>query len=82
MTKDEIIELARKNEALSDPEGIEYFFNQEELLALVDVAVKAEREACAGLAERRMLIDKSRAKRVGYDYACKEISADILARGN
>lgn len=52
MTKDDIIKLARKNEALSDPEGIEYFFSQEELIALVDVAVKAEREECAKLCEK------------------------------
>ena len=42
----------------------------------------AEREACAGLAERRFLIDKSSAKRTGHHYACKSILADIRARGN
>ena len=41
----------------------------------------AEREACAGLAERRLLIDKSSAKKTGHHYACKSISADIRARG-
>ena len=41
----------------------------------------AEREACAGLAERRFLIDKSSAKRTGHHYACKSILADIRARG-
>ena len=54
MTKDEIIMLARKNEALSDPEGIEYFFSQEDLIALVGIAVRAEREACAKLCDEIM----------------------------
>jgi len=44
MTKDEIIELARKNEALSDPEGIEYFFYLDELLAFVEAVIKHEQQ--------------------------------------
>ena len=46
-----------------------------------EAGAAAEREACAGLAERRLLIDKSSAKRTGHHYACKSISADIRARG-
>jgi hypothetical protein len=44
MTKDEIIQLARNNEALSDPEGIEYFFSQEELLAFVEAVIRRSNE--------------------------------------
>ena len=46
-----------------------------------EAGVVAEREACAGLAERRLLIDKSSAKKTGHHYACKSILADIQARG-
>lgn len=74
MTKDEIIRLARKNEALSDPEGIEYFFSQEDLIALVGIAVKAEREACAKFIE-------SYPEWIGAN-AKQEISAAIRARSN
>jgi hypothetical protein len=58
MTKDEIIELARKNEVLSDPEGIEFFFYREELFTLIDVAVKAEREKCAKMLDEMAAQDK------------------------
>lgn len=46
-----------------------------------EAKMAAEREACAGLAEKRLLIDKSNAKKTGHYYACKSISADIRARG-
>lgn len=60
MNKDEIIKLAREsgNELLSDPGGIEYFFYREELLAFVDIAVKAEREKCAKLLDEMAAQDK------------------------
>ena len=74
MTKDEIIMLARKNEALSDPEGIEYFFSQEDLIALVGIAVRAEREACAMLCED--------ASGTGQIISCKSAAAAIRARSN
>ena len=40
-----------------------------------------EREACAGLAERRLLIDKNKNRIIGFHHAVKEIAADIRARG-
>jgi hypothetical protein len=76
MTKDEIIKLARENgnELLSDPGGIEYFFYREELLAFVDIAAKAEREACAKFIE-------SYPEWIGAN-AKQEIAAAIRARSN
>ncbi len=41
-----------------------------------------EREACAGLAERRMLTDENKNRKTGYDHACKVIASAIRARGN
>ncbi len=58
MTKDEILKLARKNEALSDPESIEYFFSQEDLIELVGITVKAEIEKCAKLLDEMAAQDK------------------------
>lgn len=46
-----------------------------------EAGVMAEREACAGLAEKRLLIDNNNAKKIGYNHACKSILADIRARG-
>jgi hypothetical protein len=40
-----------------------------------------ERDACAGLAERRLLIDKNKNRIIGYNHAVKEIVAAIRARG-
>lgn len=44
MTKDEIIQLARNNEVLSDPEGVEFFFYLDELLAFVEAVIKHEQQ--------------------------------------
>ena len=57
-------------------------YTVEQMLAWGKACAAAEREACAGLAERRLLIDKSSAKKTGHHYACKSILADIRARGN
>jgi bifunctional ADP-heptose synthase (sugar kinase/adenylyltransferase) len=47
MTKEEIIKLAREqgSEVLSDPEGVEYFFYQEELIAFVAAVIKHEQHS-------------------------------------
>ena len=79
MTKDEIIMLARKNEALFDPEGIEYFFSQEDLIALVGIAVRAEREACAMLCDGEWNGDADTYEEAE---AYKELAAAIRARSN
>jgi hypothetical protein len=40
-----------------------------------------EREACAKVAENRMLLDASVKENVAHHTACKNIAADIRARG-
>jgi hypothetical protein len=51
-----------------------------ELEAAVKAAVAAEREACAKVAENRMLLDASVKENVAHHTACKNIAADIRAR--
>jgi hypothetical protein len=53
-----------------------------ELEAAVKAAVEAEREACAKVAENRMLLDASVKENVAHHTACKNIAADIRARGD
>ena len=90
MTQDEIIELAIQGHA-STRDAIRWAINQErERLTdaamkaaekAVDVAIKLEREACAKIAENRMLADENKNKRIGHHHACKSIAIDLLARG-
>ena len=77
-------EALRRVQAAEDDDTQSY--TSEMLLAKAyrcgfEAGAVAEREACAGLAERRLLIDKSSAKKTGHHYACKSILADIRARG-
>ena len=54
----------------------------EHFAALVAAAARAdEREECAGLAERRLLIDENKNRKIGFHHAVKEIAAAIRARG-
>jgi hypothetical protein len=54
----------------------------EKFAALVAAAARAdEREACAKLAENRMLDDENKNKRIGHHHACNLIAIDIRARG-
>ena len=54
----------------------------ETFAALVEEAARAdEREACAGLAERRLLIEENKNRIIGYNHAVKSIVEAIRARG-
>ena len=85
MTQDKIIEMA--NEAGNADEEWSIIAKQlfkhfpEETQRFAALVAAAEREACAGLAERRMLIDKNKDKRIGHHHACKTIAEDIRSRG-
>ena len=68
------------NEAYS-PSSQEDHELTEHLERFAALVAAAEREACAGLAERRMLIDKNKDKRIGHHHACKTIAEDIRSRG-
>jgi Na+-translocating ferredoxin:NAD+ oxidoreductase RnfC subunit len=95
MTQDEIIELARQAGIVVTGEAIytlcklvaEKERERISVIAMdaaekaVDVAIKLEREACAKIAENRMLADENKNKRIGHHHACKSIAIDILARG-
>ena len=52
------------------------------LESLVELVRADEREACAGLAERRMLTDGNKNQKIGHTHACKVIAEAIRARGN
>jgi hypothetical protein len=74
MTDEDIIKLAIEHTI----SGLK--FDEKGLLRFANLVAAAESEACAGLAERRMLIDKSKDRRIGHHHACKEIATDIRAR--
>lgn len=87
MKTEDIVRMAQEakffvqdNEAYS-PSNQEDFELTEHLERFAALVAAAEREECAGLAERRMLIDKSKDRRIGHHHACQEIATDIRARG-
>ena len=77
MNRDDIIRMAREAGLFDVYEGKRDKF--ERFAALV---AAAEREACAGLAERRLLDDDNADRRIGHHHACKSIADAIRARGN
>ena len=80
MTREEIVCMAREAK-LSNEMGAFGYPYLPELERFAALVAAAEREACAGLAERRMLIDKNKDKRIGHHHACKTIAEDIRSRG-
>lgn len=69
-----IIEMAREAKP-------SYKIHEDDLQCFADLVRADEREACARLAENRMLADENKNKRIGYHHACKAIATDIRARG-
>jgi hypothetical protein len=53
----------------------------DELERFAALVAAAEREACAKVAENRMLGDASATEKVAHHTACKNIAQDIRARG-
>ena len=78
MKTEDIVRMVEQA-GLVEPRGFIDAFDKLEKFAKLVAA--AEREECAGLAERRMLIDKSKDRRIGHHHACKEIATDIRSRG-
>jgi len=72
-----IAELARN--------AIKQAEEQDESMALMNAeilkAVKAEREACAKIAENRLLTEASDIEKIAHYTACKNIASEIRARG-
>ena len=84
-----IIEMAREAGGYFAelPNGDAWLFDDEEQMERFAELVRAEaqadeREACARLAQNRMLADENKNKRIGHHHACKAIATDIRARGN
>ena len=76
MTKDEMIELAKQA-------GWQYAHGEsgyEALWAFGKLVAEKEREACAKIAENRMLHDKNENIKKGYFYAQQSIAQDIRER--
>jgi hypothetical protein len=47
-----------------------------------EAGVAKEREECAKVAEKRVLLDDNKDKKIGYNHACKVIAEGIRARSN
>jgi len=78
MKTEDLVEMVEKA-GLCEPRGIiDAFDKLERFAALV---ASAEREACAGLAERRMLRGDNDDQKLGHHHACKSIAKEIRARG-
>ena len=75
MTEEDIIKLSIEHTI----NGLK--FDQNGLLRFAALIASAEREECAGLAEKRMLRDNNKDKKIGHHHACKSIAKDIRARG-
>jgi len=78
--KEDIISMARR--AGAHDNGFEVRFLEPRYLERFADLVRAdEREACAKVAENRMLLDASVKENVAHHTACKNIAADIRSRG-
>ena len=78
MTKEELIEIAEQVYGKCDWHG-DALNHLEQLAKLV---IEHEREACAKIAENRMLDDKNENIKKGYFYAQQSIAQDIRTRKN
>ena len=82
MTKDEIIEMAREAGGYSPkkyPE--EWRLDDDDLLRFAKLVAEKEREACAKIAENRILHDENKDIKKGYLFAQQSIAQDIRTRG-
>jgi len=80
MTKEEYIKLFHK-EQLNLVAFKRLLDCDEEVLRLVNKAIEKEREACAKIAENRILHDENKDIKKGYLFAQQSIAQDIRTRG-
>jgi hypothetical protein len=82
MTKDEIICMAREANLLTitEPSGYQVWI-PENLEKFVNLIASAEREACAKVAEERLLDKANCTAEEMYELQKKSITAAIRARG-
>jgi hypothetical protein len=68
-------------ESNNDGIRIETGYWVEELTRFAALVAAHEREECAKVAEKRVLLDDNKDKKIGYNHACKVIAESIRARG-
>jgi len=86
MTKEEIIEMAKlagwemDDSLVLEPE-IVWYISQGQLETFAKLIAEKEREACAKIAENRILHDENKDIKKGYLFAQQSIAQDIRTRG-
>ena len=82
MTKKEIIEMVREAGGYS-PEKYpdEWRLDVDDLSRFAKLVAEKEREACAKIAENRILHDENKNIKKGYLFAQQSIAQDIRTRG-
>ena len=75
-----IIEMAQECQLIGMRPHLDGIY-QESLQKFAALVAAQEREACAGLAERRLLIEENKNRIIGYNHAVKSIVETIRARG-
>ena len=95
MTKDEIIEMAKEaglaigvaldgSKSVGKHEDKSFAVGRlplNDFVAFVKLVAEKEREACAKIAENRILHDENKDIKKGYLFAQQSIAQDIRARG-
>jgi len=85
MTKEEIIEMAKEagwemdDSLVLEPE-IVWYICQGQLELFAKLVAEKEREACAKIAENRILHDENKDIKKGYLFAQQSIAQDIRTR--
>ena len=85
MTKEEIIEMAKlagwemDDSLVLEPE-IVWYISQGQLETFAKLIAEKEREACAKIAENRILHDENKDIKKGYLFAQQSIAQDIRTR--
>ena len=80
MTKEEIIEMANQAKLPYDYVGGELMW-LDKLEQFAKLVAEKEREACAKIAENRILHDENKNIKKGYFFAQQSIAQDIRTRG-
>ena len=80
MTKEEIIQMANQANLPYDYVGGELMW-LDKLEQFAKLVAEKEREACAKIAENRILHDENKNIKKGYFFAQQSIAQDIRARG-
>ena len=80
MTKEEIIQMANQANLPYDYVGGELMW-LDKLEQFAKLVAEKEREACAKIAENRILHDENKNIKKGYFFAQQSIAQDIRTRG-